>query len=272
MLTQLFKKLFKCPLNKCNNRFLGCYCGGKKKSEASPPPPPPPSPVEQAREIQTAKNELDPQSAATQFGILSNPQYGLLPITQLFESTRQQVFPQETSIRNQLASNIFQNLFSPTGIAPSQQEAINYRRGQAQSELVKALRERANLGGGLYGGRSIQEEGRAVADLQKAFSEEDIGREERAQLNSIQAALPFLQILFPDVGLTPPQFASPVQSPEAYSSAILNARGQDINRQIAAEQQKSALQMALFQGLGTAAGGFLGNPSRFSASKGDKNG
>ena len=241
--------------------------GSKKSSPAPAPQPALPDPVEQARQINQANIEQLGPAAKAYFDVFSNPQYGALPTTQLFEQIRQQVFPQETSVRNQLAQNILQNLISPTGITPDQQTAITQRRSQAQAEVQKAMRERANLGGGLYGGRSQDEEARTVSDLQNAFAEEDIGREERSRLNAIQSALPFLQILFPDVGITPPQFTSPVQSADTYASSLAQQRGQNIQQQISAQQlaqqqqqSNNALYSALFSGLGTAAGGFLGGP------------
>src|SRR3990167_4467096 len=129
---------------------------GSKKSEPIPPP------QQQAGDIYQAQLQYDPLAAQKNYGILASSEYGLQPTTQLFENTRQNVFPQETAIRDQLAQNILGNLVSPTGITTGQQEAIDTRRGQAQTELQKALRERANLSGGLYGGRAADEETRAV--------------------------------------------------------------------------------------------------------------
>lgn len=263
---KFLKKWFPCRFNepKCRDNIFGCKCG-KGGSSSPPTPPPVPDPTAQAEALVNAQISQAPRAAQAGFDILSNPQYGLLPTTQLYEQARQQAFPQENLVRNQLAQVILQNLISPTGISSEQQSSINTRRQQSQGELQRALRERANLGGGLYGGRSAEEEGRAVSDLQRAFSEEDVNREERSRLNSIQAALPFLQLLFPNVGITNPQFTNPVQSPDTYSSSLTSQRGQDIQQQIAAQQaqaqqqaSQSALYGALFQGLGTAAGGFLG--------------
>lgn len=240
----------------------------KKKSEPAPAPPAPtPDPIAQSLAITNANIENTPRMAELSYNILSNPNYGLTPTTQQFENTRQTVFPQETAVRNQLAQNILQQLMSPTGITPEQQTGINSRRDLAQGNLVQALRTRQNLGGGLYGGRGALEESNAVADLQNQFAEADINRQQIAYQNSIQAALPFLQILFPDVNLTPPQFQSPVQDPNTYASSLVSQRGQDVQanasaQALAAQQQasQSALYGALFQGLGTAAGGALGGP------------
>lgn len=254
-----------------SGRIIPGVGGGTTKisQPAAPAPaPPPPSPAQQATEIEAARQQIDPQSAQRAYDILANQQYGLEPTTRLYEQTRQNVFPNETGVRNQLADNILQNLMSPTGISPDQQTAINYRRGEAQTNLQKALRERANLGGGLYGGRAITEEQNAVSDLQRAFVEDDLGREERARLNAIQAAIPFLQILYPDVGISAPNFQSAVQDPNQYSNALLTARGQNIGQStsiyqgqlqaaIAQQQAQAQMQSALYQGIGSAVGGGL---------------
>ena len=231
---------------------------GKTKVEAPPAPLPPPSPGQVASETAEAQIKYDPQAAESRFNILSNPQYGLLPTTQQYADVRQQVFPQQSAVESQLAQNILASLLAPRGITPEQQGSINTRRGEAQTNLQTALRERANLGGGLYGGRAIEEETKAVSDLQRAFSEEDINREQIAYQNAIQAAIPFLQILYPDVGITAPQFSSPVSSPDAYMSSLTQARGQDVNAQIAAAQNRANMQSALYSGLGQAAGGIGG--------------
>ena len=226
---------------------------GGKKSET----PAVASPTQQAADINAAQAQYDPQAAQRQFEILTNPQYGIKPFTQYQEQVRQEVFPQEQAVRGQLAQNILQQLMSPTGITPDQQTAITERRNLAQGNLVTALRDRANLGGTLYGGRSALDEGRQVGELQNQFAEEDIGREERSRLNAIQGALPFLQMLFPDVNLTAPQFNSPVQGADTYASSLVSQRGQNIQNQASQQASQNALYSALFQGLGTAAGGAM---------------
>ena len=228
---------------------------GSKKAED---PKPVANPTDQADSIYQAKLKYDPLAAQQSYDMLANPNSGLLPTTQLFENVRQQVFPQESQVRNQLAMNILQNLVSPTGISPDQQAGITARRGEAQNNLVDAYRTRANLGGGLFGGRAAQEETRAVGELQNQFAEEDIQREERTRLNAIQAAMPFLQILYPEVGLSSPQFQSAVQSPDSYNSSLVTQRGQDLQNQQAADANRTALYSALFSAAGQGAGAFAG--------------
>ncbi len=219
------------------------------------PEPAKPNVGQQAQEITNAQIATNPQLAQSSYNIQANPEYGALPLTQLYESIRQQVFPQQYAVSNQYAQNALGQLQSPTGITPEQQAAITARRGQATGDLQRALRERANLGGNLYGGRSIEEEGRQVANLQNQFAEEDIDREERARLNSYQTALPLLQMLY-NQQIQTPQFQSATMSPDSYSGAMQNYGNQMVQQQ----GNQSQLYSALLGGLGTAAGGFFGGP------------
>jgi len=182
---------------------------GSKTVVQSPPQQAAPSATETAQDVLNAQLATNPRAAKQAFEIATNPEFGLEPFTKAIEQARSNVLPQESAVRDQLLQNILGNLISPTGISTDQQTAIDTRRGQAQSELQRAIRERANLGGGLFGGRSAQAENEAVRDLQFAFSEEDVNRNERASLNAIQAAIPALQVLFPEIGITAPQFTSP---------------------------------------------------------------
>jgi len=218
---------------------------------------------ESAKDVLEAQLATNPRAAQQSFQIATSPEYGLEPFTKAIEQARANVLPQESAVRNQLLQNILSNLVSPTGISTEQQAGIAERRGQAQNELQRAMRERANLGGGLYGGRAAAAEARSVGELQNLFAEEDIAREERARLNAIQSALPALQVLFPEIGISAPQFVSPAPSGSAALQAGVSQRGQDIQQALAQQQQRSALQSALFSGLGSAAGGFSQNPNVF---------
>lgn len=221
-------------------------------------PPAAPNPADQAVQISNARDITDPREAQRFYDILSNPNYGLLPSTQLQEDVRSQVFPQEQQVRQQLGTNVLGALSSPTGISPEQQAAVTARRSQAQGELQKAIRERANLGGGLYGGNAIDQEAKSVGELQNAFAESDINRETTARLNAIQSAIPYLQLLFPNSGIVAPQFQSAVQSPDTYSSALTTQRGQDMTFQAQQDANRTALYSALFSGVGSGVGAFMG--------------
>jgi len=150
-----------------------------------------------------------------------------------------------------LLQNVLANLVSPTGLTPEQTAAQQAIRGRAQNELTDALRTRANLGGGLFGGRAGGTEERAVSELQQAFSAEDINRQEAARQNAQQTALQSLGTLFPGAQITQPQFFNPVADPNAQ---FQSAAGQsNVNAQLAQQQQQSqeGLMSSLFQALGS---------------------
>jgi len=228
--------------------------GGKKESS----PPPAKTPQEIAAEQANAQIAQIPRVAQLNYDVLTNPQYGLEPTTQEYERVRQSVFPNENAVRNQLVQNILGQLQSPTGLTPKQQAAINARRGQAQDEFTRSMRMRANLGGGLYGGRSQLSEQRGVQDLQNQFVEEDINREERNRLNNSQLALQVLNLLFPNAGIQTPQFINPVPSPDTSYNAAMTGRQQDIGVQESALSRQAALQSALWNAVGDVAGSAVG--------------
>ena len=246
--------------------------GGNKETEVRQVEAPKQiSPLDTARQTLQAQMESIPQAAQLNFDVLSNPNYGLQAQTQLQEDTRRNVFSGESDVRDQLIKNILSQLISPTGITPEQQMAVDTRRGQAQSELVKALRDRANLGGGLFGGRSARAEAQSVADLQNQFATEDISMQERNRLNTIQAALPLLQTLFPQAGIVNPSFIDPTPSGGSVFGAANNmelARASGINQKnqfnATMASQENALstqmKMALMQELGKSARKFIPVP------------
>jgi len=253
------KSLHKCRFNDSHclkkPRLFGCICG---LDDDSDPGPPPKDSAEIAREQVAAQVESIPRAAQLNFDVLSNPDYGLQASTQLLEDTRANVFPQLTQGREQLVQQLIAGLTSGTGISPEQQTAIDQRRGQAQDETVEALRTRANLGGGLFGGRSGRTEERAVSDLQARFSEEDVNRQIAQRQFNQQLLLSVIQSFLPGAQITPPQFINPVQSPESASSANVTGRGQDLSFQAQQDASRAALYSSLFQTLGKAAGAAAG--------------
>jgi len=249
---------------KCKDEYfldLRCLCGKAKTSK----PDPLPSPTQQAGDLSAAADIYDPKAAQREFNIYTNAEYGALPLAQYNERIRREVLPGETGVRDELLNNILGQLQSPTGITPEQQSAITQRRQLAQGNLQQALRERANLGGGLYGGRSALQEGRQVGELQNLFSEEDINREMQARQQASSNAMQALSLLYPQLNIQGPQYRSVVQDPNQYSSSLLQQ--QQLNYQAAqqAAAQKAAMQSALFQALGTAAGAAVGGPGGAAA-------
>jgi len=219
---------------------------------------PPAAPIKSAQEI--ANENIQAQlgairpAAEIKFNVDKDPNIGIQAQTQLAENVRQNVFPNEQAVRQQLVQNILANLISPTGISPEQQTALTARRGQARGELEQSMRTRANLGGGLYGGRSAASEARSVGEQSQNFAIEDIDRQERARMNALSAAMPVLQLLFPDIGLVQPSYINPVASPESQLSAYTTGRGQDLTYAAQQEANQTALRSALYQSLGSAVG------------------
>lgn len=251
---RLFRRFFICRFSeeKCQTNKLGCRCG--KGSVSAPAPPPAPTPGETAAGVAQAHLDYDPKLAQQSYDILTNPDYGVNPTTAAFNQARRQNFQGESAVQDQLLQNVLAQLQSPTGYTPEQQTALDARRGQAQQELVKSMRNRANLGGGLFGGRAAAAESRDVSNLQNQFASEDIGNQERARLNAFQAALPALQILFPEVGINAPQFQSAAPSGDAAYSGALQARGQDISLAQSNAANAAANRSALYGALGSAVG------------------
>lgn len=240
--------------------------GGSKTVVQSAVQPPIPTVGESTADVYNAQLEYLPKVADLFYQLQADPDSGTLATTLLNQRARAEAFPGEEAVRNQLVDVVLQNLISPTGISPEQQAATDAIRAQTVGDYTEALRNRQNLGGTLYGGRSIQQEQRGLADIYNLFAAEDIDREERARLNAQQSAYPLLQILLPEVGITPPQFESPVPNANTAFGGALQARGQDIgvnslNAQLAndAANRRSSLQSSLYGALGQAGGSYMGN-------------
>jgi hypothetical protein len=260
----MFLNLFQCKFNNpiCKENRFGCKCGKGGVSQPAAPPPAPTA-AEIAQQQVNAQIEQAPRAAQVAFDIFTGPT-GLGATTAEQQRVRSELFPGESAVKEQMFSNILSNLTSPTGVTPEQQAAVDQRRGTAQSELQTALRDRANIGGGLFGGRSAKTGERAVSDLQARFSEEDINREETARLNALSAALPALQLLFPDVDLAQTSFLNPVPSPESSMNAQTQANQQITSQANTQTTSDTALLTALFGGLGSAVGGAFGKGGIFN--------
>ena len=235
---------------------------GSKTTIQAPAAQPLPSASQTAAEVYQAGLTYNPLQQQQAFNLYTDPNTGARPFTQYNEDIRSDIFTGESAIRDQLLQNILGNLQSPTGVSGQQQQSIDATRGQARGNLQEALRNRANLGGNLYGGRSAAAEGRDMAQLENSFAQEDITRDERSRLNAIQSALPALSILFPDLQIASPNFQSPVPGADSVYGAQSNAVSQQnaFAQQAAMQnaQNRTALQSSLYGALGNAAGGFLG--------------
>ena len=134
------------------------------------------------------------------------------------QQLQQQLYPQQSQIMEAGAGAALQRLQSPYFESPEETAAIQAIRGRQQEELTRGLRERANLGGGLYGGRAAGREEQALTELQQAFAAEDINRRMQAGQMAQQQAIPYMQIMYPQIGQQQPQI-----SPYQYQSAVPSA-------------------------------------------------
>jgi hypothetical protein len=131
------------------------------------------------------------------------------------KALQEQMYPQQTQLTEALAGQALQRFQNPFGYTPEEQAALDAIRGRQQEQLVRGLRERANLGGGLYGGRAADTEQRALTEMQQAFAEQDINRRLMAGQQALQYATPVLQMQYPQV--------SPAQYPQYWQGAVPSA-------------------------------------------------
>lgn len=228
----------------------GCGGGGGETEIVKPEPAP--TAGQTAEEIYQAQLKYNPLAAQQSFDIQSNPQYGTEAVSRLNEQARQNIFPEETRVREQMVQNILQNLISPTGISPDQQTSQDAIRQRAQDQLTQSVRESSNLGGGLYGGRREQREDRGVSEMLQGFAESDINREERSRLNAILAALPVLQALYPNMQLSSPTFDSPVPGANTAYQGGISQYGTQASlaaQQAQINQQQQQAQNAMWAGM-----------------------
>lgn len=214
------------------------------------------SATQTAQETAQAREQTDPRMAQLAFSILNNPEYGLVPTSQLYQKAFQTINPEATQAKGALYQNLLSQLQSPNYITPEEQAALDARRGQAQSELVRALNTQANLGGNLYGGINAQNVGRNVQELQNRFLTEDINLR---QQNAMATKSLLLQLMgmTPEPGLVNPQYQSAAPDANAVYQGSINQAQEAARIQAQQQANRSALLQALLMGTGSAAGGYL---------------
>jgi len=214
--------------------------GGTKTQIQQAPTTPAPSASESAADIYQARLQYDPLTAAMEMGLQQQymPQQAQL-YNQLYQqyypemargqqALQQELFPQQAQILEAGAGRALERLASPFGYTPEEEEAIGGIRGRAREQLTRGIRESANIGGGLYGGRRERREAEALTGLEQAFAQEDIGRRLMGGQYAQQAATPYMQILYPQIGqqqpqISPYQFQSAVPSANQLYSAMFQA-------------------------------------------------
>ena len=225
---------------------------------------PTPAPIKTQQEIASdtmaAKSKYDPQAAALEFGI----QQEYMPqMAGLAAQSREIGLPGGAELGQNLMDVTLQQLINPTGITAGEQQVQGDIRNRELDRFSQQERTRANLGGGLYGGRSAAAEGRGLGELTQQFEAQDYNRVRQQQQFAQQMALQQMS-QYLGVPVQTLQYMSPTASPESATSANTQATiasNNLIQQNYQAQQaQKAALQSSLFSALGTAAGAVAGGP------------
>ena len=169
---------------------------------------------------------------------------------------QQQMYPQQSKLIEAMATQGLERLNSPYGYSTGEQTALDSMRAKQQSDLQKQFRERANLSGGLYGGRTQAMEQEGMTQLGQSFTDQDIQRYLQAGQTALQYVNPLLQIQYPQV--------SPAQTPNYYQSttpsadAIYNAMYQGSRQDYAVQPYQAATASPLWGLAGQLGGAAIG--------------
>lgn len=120
-----------------------------------------------------------------------------------------------------------QRLASPTGYSNQQQQALDAIRQRETDRGLRGIREGANLGGTLYGGRRQQAESDYLTQQGQAYSAQDIGFQQQQQAANQQALISLLQLSNPQVSqVNVPQYGqSVVPGGDNFYNALVQNQG-----------------------------------------------
>lgn len=204
--------------------------GGTSNTIQSAPTQAAPNAGESAAQISEAKLKYDPAMAAQEMQMQQQymPQQAALyqslynqyapQMARTQQQTQQELYPYQSQIVEQGAQSALSRLQNPDYMTPQEQQALNQQRTDETTGLMQAMRERANLSGGLYGGRSAASEAKSVSDLMQQYESQDYSRRMQAGQAAQQALTPYMQILYPQVGTQQPN-----TSAFQYQSAVPDA-------------------------------------------------
>ena len=113
----------------------------------------------------------------------------------MYRALIEQQFPQIGMLSNQVS----QGLASPGSLTVDQQAAQDAIRQRAYDASAKGIRESANVGGTLFGGRRELREDRARNELAQGFASEDINRQMQQRQQSMSELAMLFQLAFPNV-------------------------------------------------------------------------
>src|SRR3990167_3395209 len=141
-----------------------------------------------ARQNIALQGELGPVSAQQSYDL--SAKYG-----PLYRSLIESQFPQIGMLSNQVS----QGLASPGSLTVDQQAAQDAIRQRAYDASAKGIRESANLGGTLFGGRRELREDRARNELAQGFATQDIQLQQQQRQQSMSELAMLFQLAFPNV-------------------------------------------------------------------------
>jgi hypothetical protein len=191
--------------------------GGEKATVISAPTSPAPNVNETAEQQYQARLKYDPLMAQQELQLQQQyaPQQAELyqslynqyypQVARQQQAMQKELYPYQSQIVEQGAQSALSRLQNPDYMTPQEQQALNSQREQETTGLMRAMRERANLGGGLYGGRAAGAEAKSVSDLMQSYESQDYSRRMGAGQAAQQALTPYMQILYPQVGTQQPQ-------------------------------------------------------------------
>jgi hypothetical protein len=137
------------------------------------------------------------------------------------QALQQQMYPQQTQLVEAMANQALTRMNNPYGYTAEEQSALDAIRQRQLEASTKGLRERSNLGGTLYGGRSANIEQQNTNELLQGFAAEDINRKLQANQMALSYATPVLQTQYPQV--SNPQYPQFYQSVTPDASSLYNA-------------------------------------------------
>ena len=154
-------------------KSLGNRGGGEEEKTTTVTPPPPPAIEKTAAQIQA-------ETGAAMKGA--------------FE-TGKELYPEQYALYQAFMPQLLQQLQQPEYMTPQEQAAQQATRGRQTERLQEAMRTRANLGGGLYGGRAAGQEERAVSELGQAYAGQDVAQRMQRQQMLYGAISPYAQAI-----------------------------------------------------------------------------
>lgn len=184
---------------------LRCERGGGSKPQPAQviQGPPPPSVSQTAQESLQAQLQYNPQltAQALQLQQQYGPQFAQQQLDQNAQFAPQyrqqllQLYPELSTLQSQVG----QRLQSPSGLSGEQQMAQDAIRQRAFQQSDRGIREAANVGGNLYGGRRELREDRARNELAQGFATQDIGLNQQNRSQAMQELVTLLQLSNPQV-------------------------------------------------------------------------